>query len=140
MSSNPLSPLFVDYKKLILNSYINVEQAKKFKELGFKQHSKDYWFPNPNTNEIITKNNLPKYILVSWDYKLADWDTIISVIDILNDTYSAYNFEELVSFIPTYIFITNDIVLNDYFLNEHVNEMTITEWLADKYLEILKRD
>jgi len=134
MSSNPLSPLFVDYKKLILNGYINVDQAKKFKELGFKQHSKDYWFPNPNTNEIIAKNNLPEYILVPWNHQLADWNIIISTIDLLNNTYSAYNFEELVSFIPLYMFTSNDIVLNDYFLND--NEMTITEWLADKFLDI----
>lgn len=138
MSNNPLSPLFVDYKKLIINSYINIDQAKDFKKLGYTQHSKDYWFPNPNTDEIIAKNNLPEYILVPWNHQLADWDIIISTIDLLNNTYSAYNFEELVSLIPRYVFTSNLIVLNDYFLND--NKMTFIEWFADKYLEILRKD
>lgn len=137
MSNNPLSTDFIDYRKIILNGCININQAKEFKELGFNQHSKDYWFPNPNTDEIIAKNNLPEYILVPWNHQLADFDIVISVIDLMNDTYSAYTFEELISFIPKYVFTANDIVLNDYFLND--NKMTIIEWLADKYLEILKK-
>lgn len=138
MSNNPLSNDFIDYRKIILNGCININQAKEFKKLEFKQHSKNYWFPNPNLDEVILRHNLPTYNLVPWNKQLADFDIVISVIDLMNDTYSAYTFEELISFIPKYVFTANDIVLNDYFLND--NKMTIIEWLADKYLEILRKD
>lgn len=126
-------PFDADIKK----SVININQAKEFKNLGFKQHSKEYWFPNANSDWAIKKYNLPEYVLVPWDHQLADWDNVINSIHYLNRTFSAYNIEELLSFVDDECLTFMDN-WREHFTNPKFERFT--EWVAEEILFIKRNE
>lgn len=79
--------------------FCTLEQAIQLKDLGIKQLSLFYFFPNPNTNEIQQKYNLDPYqIRYGKEFILKDYDTIQTNVlnGIYNKTYSAFTASELI--------------------------------------------
>lgn len=81
------------------NQVCSFEQAKKLKDLGIKQDSLFYHFPNPNTEEIKKKYKLPDYNVVEGSKFIPSnqiKDVRAMVLDgIFPKTYSAFTVAEL---------------------------------------------
>ena len=76
----------------------SVEQAKTLKELGVKQDSFLYHFPNPNTEDVKKKYDLPDYnILVGKEYIGKSVNNLRTMVlkGALKLTYSAFTASEL---------------------------------------------
>ncbi len=82
----------------IENQVCSLEQSKKFAEVGILQDSLFYYFPNPNTEIIKKKCNLPDYNLLPGSHRLPNQEKTIRefVLDgSYAKTYSAYTVAEL---------------------------------------------
>jgi len=90
---------------LLENQVCSLEQSKKLKELGVKQFSLFYHFPNPNTKEIKKKYKIPDYNVVYGKNHIGkEWENISELVirGVFTSTYSAFTVAELGIMLPEY--------------------------------------
>lgn len=79
-----------------------IGQASDLRELGVKQDSLFYWFPDPNTEEIKKKYALCDYIILSHDHTFPNNQHSLKHFVLYGyflKTYSAFNVSELGKFL-----------------------------------------
>lgn len=89
----------------IEDNVCTLAQAIKLKELGVKQDSLFYHFPNPNADEIIKEHKLSPYYIELGD-NCMNQDSLVRkfVLDgFYNKTYSAFTVGELGELMQEYV-------------------------------------
>ena len=88
------------------NQVCSLEQSKKLKELGVKQFSLFYHFPNPNRKEIKKKYKIPDYNVLYVKNQIGkEWESIAELFirgGVFTSTYSAFTVSELGVMLPEY--------------------------------------